>query len=81
MLDEPSFPIPNHHDDDLPEIPNEVREIIQQLKLLYAIGGEAAVRTALEEAGLSDDLVAEMVENVKDAMEDVPPPNDHLPMQ
>lgn len=73
MLDEPSIPGRNGSDDEFPEIPSEVAEIISQLKLLYALGGEETVSTALQEAGLPDEVVAQMVARVRESMEDEPP--------
>ncbi|NJL93321.1 MAG: hypothetical protein HC915_06095 [Anaerolineae bacterium] len=46
-MKEPSYPI-----NEPPELPPEVEEIISSLKLLYMLGGEATVRTALDEAGV-----------------------------
>ena len=58
MIEEPMLP------QDDPDLPSEVADIIQQLKLLYALGGKETVRLALEEAGLSPEMIDEMLANL-----------------
>lgn len=58
MIEEPMLP------QDDPDLPPEVAEIIEQLKLLYTIGGKETVRLALVDAGLPDEMIEEMMTNL-----------------
>ena len=69
MIEEPSFPLGDPPDDSN-DIPAEIGDIISQLKLLYMLGGEETVRTALREAGLPDEQVSEMVFVLKESIGD-----------
>lgn len=69
MIEEPTIPF-NDHDDNGDDIPQEIGDIISQLKLLYMIGGEETVRVALTEAGLPDEDVFKMLEYVKSSVGD-----------
>lgn len=67
MIEEPMFPTDDSPNDPA-GIPPEIENIITQMKLLYFIGGEEVVRTALSEAGVSAAQIEEMISALRESL-------------
>lgn len=50
------------------DIPADIGDIISQMKLLYMLGGEDTVRTALSEAGLLAVDVEQMISALRESV-------------